>query len=170
MFKKFIKGILLLTMAALLFSVVPAFAAEGTASQRLGLGIGKTYSSMKSVVADFLGLSEEEFVAARQGGKSPVEIAAEKGITKEELVAKVTEERTAVLNKLAAEDKISQEQADACISNLKAHVESNLERNSTGNPWQGKQGRGLGQGQGKGLGGGRGRSGAGCGRNCMNSL
>lgn len=170
MFKKFIKGILLLTMAALLFSVVPAFAAEGPTSQRLGLGIGKTYGSMKSVVADFLGLSEEEFVAARQSGKSVVDIAAEKGITKQELTDKVIEERTAVLNQLVAEEKITQEQANLCIENMKARVESNLERNSTGNPWQGKQGRGLGQGQGKGLGGSRGRSGAGCGRNCMNSL
>ncbi|WP_227766439.1 DUF2680 domain-containing protein [Zhaonella formicivorans] len=148
MLKKRIKqGVMLLLTTALLISTVPAFAAESTTNRGAGVAIGRMYGSMRTVIADLLGMSESDLIAARQSGQSMVDIAKEKGIEKEQLIDKVVSTRKDTLQQLVADGKITQEQANYCLQNLETRIESNMERTTTGNIWKGNRGaKGFGRG------------------------
>jgi uncharacterized protein YidB (DUF937 family) len=67
---------------------------------------------LASVLHDYLGVTEEELRTARQEGKTLVQIAADKGISEDQLIEHIVSEHQKQLDQLLADGKITQEQAD----------------------------------------------------------
>lgn len=151
MVKSMKKTMVLVLAAAVLLGTVPALAAENSVTGGIGLRIGKLCGSMGTAITELLGISATELCEARQSGKSLAELAAEKGIEKETVVDTLIVARRQSLQELVAAGKITQEQADACLENMKARVEDNIESNISGNSSQGRKGCGMGGGFGKGM-------------------
>lgn len=161
-----IGGVLLVGVPA-----VKAFAAGnqsgGKAGQGYGLQIGRNFGSMSANVAQFLGISQEDLKADRQSGKSMVQIAAEKGISEQELVDYVIGQRSAQIDQMVSDGKITQEQADQHEQLMTERVKENLNRTEVGPNRSGNAadrgnkaaGEGMGKGMGKGLGNGQGNGG-----------
>jgi hypothetical protein len=129
--------------------------------QRLGLGritSMRGYDYIKNVLKSKLGLSEETITNEINEGKTPYEIATEKGLTQEDLKASLLEEKSKAIDAAVGKGTITQAEGEA----LKANLNTNMQ-NCTGNFGQGQgacqgQGRGQGQGQGRGMmGNGQGR-------------
>lgn len=129
-----------------------------------------------NAVADLTGLSTDDIRTQRAAGNSLADIAADKGVSEQAVIDKVVAERTAVLDQLKADNKITAEQYNACISNMQERIKTNVERTAVG-PANGNQGmgcmRGAGQGQGAGQGRGMGQGqgmGRGAGQNQANCI
>ena len=91
----------------------PQNGAQAGAGQGYGrgmMGAGGAYN-MPSVVADITGLSVEDVIAEHQAGKSWAQIAEAKGLTKDQLVARIVEQRQAQLNERVAAGTLTAEQA-----------------------------------------------------------
>ncbi|HNX29902.1 MAG TPA: hypothetical protein PKN87_10930 [Syntrophomonadaceae bacterium] len=122
------------------------------------------------VVADLTGLSIEDIRTERVEGKSLAAIAEAEGISEQTVIDKVIAERTAVLEQLKADDKITDAQYENCISNMQERIKANIERttvgpangNKTGGRGGCMQGNGQGLGQGSGMGRGMGQNQANC--------
>ncbi len=128
-----------------------------------GLHMGRNMGGMGTNVAEFLGISQADLTAARQAGQSMVQIAAEKGISEQQLLDYVLAQRGAQIDQLVTDGKITQEQADQHKQFMTERVQENLNRTTVGpNNTGGKGFRagGMGTGMGKGLGQGN------CGRQC----
>lgn len=159
-----IGGVLLVGVPA-----VKAFAAGnqsgGKAGQGYGLQMGRNFGSMSANMAQFLSISQEDLKADRQSGKSMVQIAAEKGISEQELVDYVIGQRSAQIDQMVSDGKITQEQADKQL--MSERVKANLNRTEVGPNRSGNAadrgnkaaGEGMGKGMGKGLGNGQGNGG-----------
>ncbi|HEX3011737.1 MAG TPA: hypothetical protein VHQ70_06810 [Syntrophomonadaceae bacterium] len=162
---------IVLTMALLLLGGVAASAsaannANSTQSNVLcqGLMLGKQKAQTAlNVVADLTGLSTANIRSQRLEGKSLAEIAEAKGISEQTVIDKAIAERTAALDQLKADKKITDAQYQNCINNMESRIKANIERTATGGG-NGKQGAGCMQGYGRGQGIGRG-----CGYNQANS-
>lgn len=135
----------------------------GKAGQGYGLQMGRNFGSMASNVADFLGISLGDLQADRQSGKSMVQIAAEQGVSEQELVDYVIEQRSAQVDQMVGNGKITQEQADQHEQLMAERVKENFNRtdvgpNGSGNGGRGNKaaGAGAGAGMGKGLANGQG--------------
>lgn len=112
----------------------------------MGRGMGmRTTGGMRGEFADVLGMPEDEFQAARQEGKTIAELAKEKGIKVEDLAAKVIELRKAELQQLVKDGKLTQEQVDAMLGNMKSRMEQMIKGDFTG-PMHSK---GMGHGGGR---------------------
>lgn len=124
----------------------------GLMQQGLMAGKQQAQTALKAV-AELTGLSVADIRGQRIEGKSLAAIAADKGVSEQAVIDKVTAERTAALNQLQEENKISAAQYEACLSNMQQRVKDNIERTDTG-PGNGKQ-RGMGRmranGQGRGM-------------------
>lgn len=147
-----------LVLAALLVVSAPValFAAEDTVAVSPGLGLGRMYGSMITVISDLLGMTPDAVRAARWEGKSIIDIAKEKDITEEKLIETITSTRKANLQDAVQKGVITQEQADLCLEQMNERIKANLERTTVGPPqWaQGRrQGMGPGRGFGRGIGG-----------------
>lgn len=70
----------------------------------------------QAVIAETLGLSVEELVAARDEGTRLPELAEEQGIDMETLMTAVDEARTAAFDQAVADGLLTQEQADLLLS------------------------------------------------------
>jgi hypothetical protein len=155
--KRTIISALALTMAigagATAYAASADSAAPGTPGQRLGLGkitSMKGYEYITSILKDKLGLSDEDITNALNSGKTPYNLAAEKGMTQYELRKSLLEERTKAIDAAVTDGTITKEAGE----DLKAKLNTNME-NCTGNFGQG---RGQGRGQGPGImGNGQGR-------------
>jgi len=157
-------------ISAVLFSagaIAAAGPAAGTPAGRnagsLCLGIGWSQGGMLSTVADLLGLTPDEIAAERQDGKSMTEIAAAQGISEAELTEDIIAARSAALDELVNEGRITKEQADAHLAYMAERVEANINSDAAC----------LGSGLAGGFGGGRmgrgsGGRGAGCGNGWQN--
>ncbi len=146
--KKITIGLILTTLLVVGAPSV-LLAADDTAN--LGLGIGRIYGNMITVVADFLGMTTDDIRAERWEGKSIAEIAADKNVSQDELIDAVVGARQDNLQDAIESEIITQEQADLCLEQMKERITTNLERTETGRPaWARGQGRGFGQGQGRG--------------------
>jgi hypothetical protein len=121
-----------------------------------GIGLGRINGGMSSSVADFLGLSQSDLVAARQSGKSLVQIASEQGKTEQQLVDFIVENRTAQLDQLVADGIITQAQADQHITYMADQVKAQVNRTTTGKAGRSSFGPGGGRGMGMGMGNGTG--------------
>ena len=73
-------------------------------------------------LADTIGISVEDVQAAREAGQSPAEIAEENGLSRDELVAALIEERQAHLDEAVASGDLTQEEADEKAADLDEKV------------------------------------------------
>ncbi|WHY75296.1 DUF2680 domain-containing protein [Neobacillus sp. WH10] len=108
---------------------------------RSGMGM---MGLMKESVADVLGMSVDDYLAARKEGKSITDLAEEKGVNVKDIVKVVTESRKTELEKLVKEGKLTQEQMDNMLNNMEYMMEQAIERKDTGL----MHGHGMGMGQG----------------------
>jgi ribosomal protein S20 len=162
--KRSIITALALTLAIGMGATAYAATSDSTApvqGQRLGLGritAMRGYDYITNILKNKLGLSDKDVKSALDSGKTPYEIAAEKGLNQDELKKAMLEERVKSINAAVSKGTISKEQGEALKQNLDANIES-----CQGNFGQRK---GLGQGM-QGRGQGRGMMGNGQGRGCM---
>jgi len=109
--------------------------------------MGRSNGGISGAVSQLLGISQSELIAARQAGKSMVQIASEKGMTEQNLIESITAQRNAQIDQLVQDGKMTQEQAGLCKQNIGQQIKSNISRtnigpNRTGVPGQG-QGKAL---------------------------
>lgn len=110
-----------------------------------GQGLG---GGMDDAVTKLLGMTEEQIQAERQAGKSLVQIAAAKNIEEDALINAIMADKKADLDKMVADQKITQTQADQMLTQMKDRVKLMVNRTTVGPPdWAGK-GAGFG-GQGR---------------------
>ncbi|MFX4262364.1 hypothetical protein ACOBQJ_09180 [Pelotomaculum propionicicum] len=159
-------GVLLVGVPA-----VKAFAAGNQSGGKAGLGyclkMGRNFGGMSANLAEFLGISQEDLKAERQSGKSMVQIASEQGVSEQELVDYVIGQRSAQIDQMVSDGKITQEQADQHKQLMTERVKENLNRTDVGTNGSGNGGRGnkaagaaAGAGMGKGPGNGQANCGA----------
>ena len=114
-----------------------------------GAPMGAHFSmNMPELIADALGLTVDELQTATSEGKSVADLAEEKGIAIEELVAKLVEARKAELELLVNEGTLSQTQMETMLENMEAMMKNAIERGMVGpmNGRGGGPGNCLGQG------------------------
>ncbi len=150
--------------------LVPVLAAVGlfSASQAqafggFGMGVGTTadpvtladrFESMIQAKANVFGIAAADLKAGWAAGKSVIEVAKEKGMTAEQIQAKLEAEREAqikaILSAMVSKGYITQAQADARLTLMKQRVEDRQEKHSEGRGkgHMNKGSRGLGLGLG----------------------
>lgn len=141
-------------LALALGGAVLADAPEETATKGYGAGYGFLGEGAvcSEAVSELLGITPEELCDLRQEGKSLTEIAAEYGVTEEELVAAIMAEKTATVQARVEDGTLTQEQADLMIQQMAERTELAINRTTTGPAeWRmgaghGKSGEGTGQG------------------------
>jgi len=104
-------------------------------------------------VSELLGLTPEEICDLRQEGKSIAEIAADQGVTVDELVEAIMAERTVAVQARVDDGTLTQEQADLMIQRMEERTELAVSRTATG-PTEWRMGSGYGkssEGTGSGL-------------------
>lgn len=128
--------IALLVGGLLVAGTVPVLAAgfgsgngQGVCS---GSGIGRNGGSLAATVADVLGLSRSDLAAARQAGESLNDIAVEKGVSHDQLVSSMLARRQQNLAQALKDQKITEEQYNQCVQQMKENIEKNLARTATG--------------------------------------
>lgn len=162
--------IALLVGGFLVVGTIPALAAGFGNGNGSGLGVysgmGRNGGGLASTATDILGISRTELASARQAGKSLNDIATDKGISQEQLVNSVLVKRQENLAQALQEQKITQEQYNQCVQQMKENIEKNLARTETGPSGKGN-GAKMNQGQGRGNGTQTGRGAGNCtGLNC----
>lgn len=112
-----------------------------------GLGMGWRWGgSMLQTWADALGMKVEDVTAAVRAGKTIADLAKEKGVALESLVAKALEARKTVVQQAVEDGRLTQAQANAMLEQMQERMTENLQ-NGTCTPGAGC---GLGAGQGRG--------------------
>ena len=94
-------------------------------SQNTGVACGET-------VSDLLGITSEERCELRQEGNSLADIAAEQGVTVDELVEAIMAERTAAIQAGVDDGTLTQEQADSMIQYMVERIELAVDRTANG--------------------------------------
>lgn len=148
--KRNIISALVLTIAVGMGATAYAASSDNTAAetsgQRLGLGritSMRGYDYITNVLKDKQGLSETDITNAINSGKTPYDLASEKGITQEQLQASLLEEKSKAIDDAVVKGTITKEEGE----NIKANLSTNMQ-NCTGNFGQRQ---GLGRGQGRGM-------------------
>jgi hypothetical protein len=138
---------------------VPALAADTDAAPGGAWGgICRGTGAVAGAISELLGLSSDEIAAERQAGKSLVDIAAGKDVSKDELVTALLGPRKAAIAQAVADGKISQERADLMLENMEARITERVSDPAVG-PRGGAGRNGAGCGLGAGNGGGQGLGG-----------
>ena len=120
--------------------------------------LGQTFGSMRDSIAKFLGIDTTTLMTERLSGKSLAQIAQEKGKSETDLVNYIVNERTAQLDQLVKDGKITKAQADLAKSQMTERIKANINKTTVGGIGYGK-GKGMGQGKGQFKGQGRGQAG-----------
>ena len=112
-------------------------------------GMGKQFAgSMSEQIAKALGMTMDELRSARVEGKSVADLAKEKGVNEDNLVADLLQARKSELEQLVKNGKITQERMDAMLDQMESNIEVAIQRNTVG-PMNGQGGKkGMGQGRG----------------------
>ncbi len=109
-----------------------------------GLGMGWRWAGgMLQTWADALGMKVEDVTAAVRDGKTIADLAKEKGVAIEDLVAKALDARKAAVQEAVDEGRLTQAQADAMLERMQEQMTENLQ-NGTCAPGAGC-GRGCGR-------------------------
>jgi hypothetical protein len=146
MFKKVLIGVLLaavlaLGIAGIVFAQGPTEPGEETCPfdgtcGRLGGGFGMGgfgyHGTMPSILAEELGMTLDELSAALAEGKTVAAIAAQQGVSLEDLVAALVAERAEDLSQAVADGRLTQEQADWMLKEMTEHLTWRLENMSFG--------------------------------------
>jgi uncharacterized protein (DUF433 family) len=131
------------------------------AGQRDGFRMG---ANVMSVVATALGIDETELRTELQSGKTIAEIAADKNVATDTIVAAVIAAQKEKLDAAVTAGTLTQDQADARLADITTHAQDLLDQTMTGRgPGMGGPGMGGpgGMDQGNGGFGGRGHGGPG---------
>jgi uncharacterized protein (DUF433 family) len=126
----------------------------GYGMRRRGHGLGGWRGEGMNPIAalvDATGMSWEEIVTALEAGQSYAEIAAEAGVSLEELVESIITAREATLEEAVEAGYISQEQADYMLEEMEEHLPERLS-----GTWEPRYGGGPAAGGGGRWGGRRG--------------
>lgn len=129
-------------------------AACGAAGLRLGAAMRDSGGRMLDVVAKLTGTSEADILAKRQAGKTFAQIAAEKNVNSDAIVAEALKVRQTLLAEKVTAGDITQAQADTALATMKTQLTQRVDSVNTNC-----------NGSGGGMGGGRG-AGSGRGANC----
>ena len=106
---------------------------------------------VSEAITSLLGMTQEEIYAERSSGKTLSDLAAEKGITDQQLIDAIVEGRSEAINQAVTDGSITQEQADWMLEKMETTVPLMITR-----PFgQGRMGGGM-----RGFGGGCGGWGA----------
>lgn len=98
-----------------------------------GYGMQGTFAgSMPSLLAEALGLTVDEFYAARAGGQTVADIAATQGIELADVVAAVLRPRADSLAQAVADGRITQEQADTMLATMADHMTASFQNGDRG--------------------------------------
>ncbi|MBN1582613.1 MAG: hypothetical protein JXA89_18025 [Anaerolineae bacterium] len=176
MFKKVWIGIVLAGMLALgvvgvAFAQDPPESDEGVCPfgggcGGLGGGFGMGgfgyHGTMPGIIAEELGMTLDDLYAVLDEGQSIADVAAEQGVSLEDLVAALVARRAEDLNQAVADGYLTQEQADLMLEEMTEHLGERLETMGIGgyDGGCGMRGGGYGmQGGGGGYRGGRGMHG-----------
>ncbi len=129
-------GLSLAVLGVALFAVSPALAQEpaptpGPGGRGYGPGMmggGPGYMAqyrdqMHAAVAEALGMTVEELNAEMAAGKMMWQIAEERGVSVEDVIAAKQAARAEVLAQLVEDGVISQEQADWMLSRMQARTQ-----------------------------------------------
>lgn len=142
---------LALTMAIGMGATAYAASADntvaGTPRQRLGLGritSMRGYDYITNILKSKLGLSDVEITNSINSGKTPYDLAIEKGMNQDQLRSYLLDEKSKSIDDAVNKGRITKEEGAA----LKSTLSTNMQ-NCTGNFAQRK---GIGQGQGRGQG------------------
>ena len=119
-------------------------ACEGYGMGGYGMRGYGTAGSMPTLLAEALGMTTEELVAAQADGQTVAEIAAAQGVDLADVVAAVVAPRAERLAQSVADGSLTQEQADAMLAAMTEHMTWRLENEGLG--WAGGCGmRGAGR-------------------------
>ena len=97
------------------------------------------WAGMDDEVVAILGLTQTQLHDLRLEGKSLAQIAADKGISRDSLIQKLTEARKAELAKAVAAGQLTQEQADAMLQRMTTVIGAMVDRTTTGPLWNNGQ-------------------------------
>ncbi|HHW43541.1 MAG TPA: hypothetical protein GXX25_06985 [Desulfotomaculum sp.] len=111
-----------------------------------GVALGRTAGTMNASVAQFLGMDVSALITARHSGKSLVEIAAEKGISEQQLINFIVSQQSSQIDQLFRNGKITQAQADQCKQIMAEQIKANVSRTTVGPNRSGSAGRNAGRG------------------------
>ena len=143
---------LALTMAIGMGATAYAASNDNIAAPGQRLGFGRItsmrgYDYISNILKGKLGLSDTDITNATNSGKTLYNLAAEKGMTQEQLKADLLEERTKAIEAAVEKGTITKEEGETLKSNLNTNIQS-----CTGDFGQNRgQGRGMtGNGQGRG--------------------
>jgi hypothetical protein len=116
----------------------PAGQTAGTAGYCGGFGAamrwGGNNGSLVSALAGLLGVSPTEIAAQVREGKSLLDIASEKGVSTDQLVNAVLAVRAERLDEAVAAGRITREQADLMLDNMRQNITSRLESGTLAGP------------------------------------
>jgi hypothetical protein len=140
-----------LVLAAVLAVSIPVIASAAGPynsngnTPRMGQQTGCGQGECSEAVRDLLGLTADQIQDLRNEGQSLVQIAADRGVTEQQLVdAIMTERRTAIEDRVTA-GTLTREQADLMLQQMEQNVVKAVNRTSTGKPeWSGTGGAGQG--------------------------
>ena len=125
-----------------------------------GMGGFGYHGTMSGLLAEALGMTLDQLSAALAEGKTIVEIAADKGVSLEDLVAALIAPRAEYLSQAVANGDLTQEQADWMLEEMTEHMTWRLENMGIGSYGGGcGMSGGAWQGGGRGYRGGRGMRG-----------
>ncbi len=149
--RKSIVSVMAITIAiitgATAYAASTGGSAAATSRERLGLGritSMRGYDYIASILKDKLGLTDEDLADAQRSGKTPYELATEKGMTEEQLKAYLLEGKSKAIDGAVSKGTITKEEGES----LKAKLNTNIQ-NCPGNFGQ-RQGAFRGQGRGRG--------------------
>jgi hypothetical protein len=121
---------IVVAMASLLMvgtSYARSLSAQGPdeAAPTVGCGgavMGDIHTTMWNSLAQALGFSTEQLDKAIAGGKSLEQLAAEKGLSKEQLLEKTLAGMQAAVDQQVAKGTLSKEQANSIMDGVKKHM------------------------------------------------
>jgi hypothetical protein len=146
-----VTGLLIVVFTGVAFAIGPVTPnidcpSDGSRPGGSGHGMGVYFGqgALEGITSDLLDLSAGEIQAQRLGGKSLVEIAASVGVSEDTLVAAFVEAKCEIIQQLAADGILTQEQAAFMTQNVEQQTTLAVNRTGTG-PFS-QTGNGMGRG------------------------
>ena len=97
-----------------------------------GRGGAPAWAGQPDEVEALLGMTEAQIQAERLAGKSLAQIAQEKGVSQDKLISAILDAKKADLDKLVADGKLTQAQADVVYGRMQQQAPAMVARTATG--------------------------------------
>ena len=107
------------------------------AGMAAGRGMGQrggapTWAGQPDEVEKMPGMTDDQIRAERLAGKSLAQIAQEKGVSQDKLISAILDAKKADLDKLVADGKLTQAQADVVYGRMQQQAPAMVARTATG--------------------------------------